>query len=97
MQIAHVIKKPIITERSMALVKGNQFSFLVDMKAGKEDIKKAIEKTFKVSVTGVDTIVQKGKTKRVGARRTEKALGSFKKAIVTVKSGEKIDIFDLGV
>ena len=97
MHLTQVIKKPIITERSMTLVKSNQFSFLVDIRAGKEEIKKAVEKTFKVEVTGIDTLVQKGRTKRVGARRTEKVLAPFKKAIVTVKSGQKIDIFDLGV
>lgn len=92
-----VILSPIITERSMALVKQNKFSFLVNPKAKKETIKKAIERAFKVSVTDIETNTQKGKTKRVGMRRTEKQLQPFKKAVVTLKEGQKIDIFDLGV
>lgn len=94
---ASVIISPIITERSMALVKQNKFSFLVDPVAKKETIKKAIEGAFNVSVTGVETTMQKGKTKRVGMRRTEKQLQPFKKAVVTLKEGQKIDMFDLGV
>jgi large subunit ribosomal protein L23 len=81
----------------MALAKQNKFTFLVAPAAKKETIRKAIEDTFKVSVTGIETNTQKGKSKRVGMRRTEKHLQPFKKAVVTLKEGQKIDMFDLGV
>ncbi len=92
-----IIRRPIITERSMQLAKENKFSFVVARSATKEMIKNAISKTFKVDVIGVDVTVQKGKTKRFGNKREERRLTAEKKAIVTVKSGQKIDIFDLGV
>ena len=66
------------------------------MLAGKEDIKKAIEKKFKVHVTHISTNILKGRSTRVGARRTEKKLTDTKKAVVTLKSGEKIGMFELG-
>ncbi|MBI5044925.1 MAG: 50S ribosomal protein L23 [Candidatus Levybacteria bacterium] len=93
----NVILSPIITERSMALVKQGKFSFAVSSHADKEAIKQAVNSTFNVDVVSVLTSIQKGKTKRVGKRRAEKKLTSAKKAVVTVKEGQKIDIFDLGV
>lgn len=92
-----VLISPIITERSMALVKNHKFSFLVARDADKDAIRKAIKSTFHVDPIGVQTTVQKGKTQRVGVRRAEKQYQAYKKAIVTLKSDQKIDIFDLGV
>ena len=62
-----VIISPLITERSMALVKQGKFSFKVSKNASKETIKKAIKDTFSVDVISVDTVTQKGKTHRVGS------------------------------
>lgn len=93
----HVIKRPLITEKSMGDAKAGRFSFIVDRDADKDMIKKAIEKQFNVEVVSIETTLQKGKTKRVGMRRMEKNLTPKKKAIVTLKEGQKIDIFDLGV
>lgn len=92
-----VIISPIITERSMALVKQGKFSFRVARNVDKQAIKKAIRDAFKVDVVSVETTTQKGKTQRVGIRRVEKRLQPTKKAVVTLKEGQKIDIFDLGV
>lgn len=97
MVMGSVIRKPIITERSMQLAKENKFSFVVARSANKEMIKKAISKAFKVDVIGVDVTIQKGKTKRFGNKREERRVSALKKAVVTVKEGQKIDIFDLGV
>ena len=88
---------PIITERSMALVKQNKFSFRVVTDADKEAIRKAIKTQFNVDPISIETVIQKGKSQRVGVRRTEKRRAAYKKAVVTLKSGQKIDIFDLGV
>jgi len=92
-----ILISPIITERSMALVKNHKFSFLVAKDANKDEIKKAIKSTFEVDPIGIQTIMQKGKTQRVGAKRVEKQHPSYKKAIITLKPDQKIDIFDLGV
>lgn len=97
MDIFDIIKRPLITERSLEEAKKNRFSFLVDPAATKEQIKKAIEEIFKVDVVSVDTRIQKGRTQRVGIRRTVRKLTPTKKAVVTLKEGQKIDIFDLGV
>jgi large subunit ribosomal protein L23 len=92
-----VVISPIITERSMALVKQNKFSFRVVKDADKDAIRKAIKTQFNVDPISVETVIQKGKSQRVGVRRTEKRRESYKKAVVTLKNGQKIDIFDLGV
>lgn len=85
------IKKPLISEKTVELGKNyNKYVFLVDRKANSQEIKKAIEGIYKVKVEAVNIINQKGKTKRLG-----RSLGrrpSFKKAIVTIKKGQTIDI-----
>jgi len=92
-----IIRKPIITERSMQLAKTGKFSFIVARGATKVMIKDAATKMFKVDVIGVDTTIQKGKMKRFGSKREERAVPVLKKAVITLKEGQKIDIFDLGV
>ena len=92
----NVIIKPLVTEKSMKNVDHGRVSFHVSRFASKTDIKKAIQDTFKVSVTGLSTSVVKGKTKRVGTRRKEKTLTEWKKAVVTLKKGDKISLFESG-
>ena len=85
----HLIKGPIITEKSHALKEaGNKVTFRVAVKANKIEIRKAIEELFKVKVLGVNTIQMRGKKKRVG--RTQGVRPAWKKAIVTLAPGEKI-------
>ncbi len=95
MNIAHVIKRPIITEKSTNMVKANKYTFEVEISANKDLIKKAVEKLFDVHVISVSTVTVKGRTKRSGKKRTEKTLSAFKKAIVGLKTGDKIALFDL--
>jgi len=85
-----VILSPHITEKSTLLSEQNAVVFKVARDASKPDIKAAIEALFSVNVTGVNTIVQKGKTKKwKGApyRRQD-----FKKAIVTLAEGQSIEV-----
>jgi large subunit ribosomal protein L23 len=85
-----VIVAPHITEKSTLLSEQNAVVFKVAGDATKPQIKAAVEALFDVNVTGVNTIVQKGKTKRwKGApyRRSD-----IKKAIVTLKDGQSIDV-----
>ncbi|QGU00780.1 LSU ribosomal protein L23p (L23Ae) [Candidatus Syntrophocurvum alkaliphilum] len=87
-----IIIKPVISERSMDLLNEDKYTFIVDKKANKSEIKTAIEKIFKVRVEKVRTINVKGKPKRMG--RFEGKKPDRKKAIVTLKSGDKIRIFE---
>ena len=84
------IISPNVTEKSTALSDFNKVVFKVDKGATKKSIKKNIEKIFKVNVIKVNTINIKGTTKLV---RNKKAFKSgFKKAIVTLKKGQSIDL-----
>jgi large subunit ribosomal protein L23 len=85
---------PIITEQSMKDAEANKFSFKVPSYARKEQIKKAIRNKFAVDVVSVSTTLVKGKRQRVGTRRIEKSVTPWKKAIVKVKAGQKIGLFD---
>ncbi|MBL7179739.1 MAG: 50S ribosomal protein L23 [Pseudomonadota bacterium] len=88
-----IIKRPLITEKtSIQKEVSNQFTFEVDHRANRVEIKTAVENIFKVKVANVRTMQVKGKTKRrgwiVGKRR------NWKKAIVTLMPGERIDFFE---
>lgn len=89
-----VIIKPIITEKSMSLIeKKNVFTFKVDRKASKTEIKHAIEKLFSVNVLKIRTINVKPKAKRVG--RYEGYTQAYKKAMVELVPGQKIEAFNI--
>jgi large subunit ribosomal protein L23 len=88
-----IIKRPLITEKtSIQKEIANQLTFEVDRRANRIEIKRAIETAFKVRVTSVQTMLVKGKVKRrgrnIGKRR------DWKKAIVTLMPGERIDFFE---
>lgn len=87
-----VVKRPIISEKSYKLIEANKYVFAVDPKAGKEEIKDAVEAIFNVKVIGVNTMHQNGKLKRQGA--TSGYTASKKKAIVTLAEGNKIEFFE---
>lgn len=86
--------KPLITEQSMKEAQLNKFSFKVPSWSNKNEIKKAINNRFAVDVVSVSTVLVKGRTQRVGARRIEKKVTPWKKAIVKLAEGQKIGIFD---
>lgn len=92
MDARDIIKKPVITEKSMADTAENKYTFLVDLRANKTEIKQAIEKLFKVEVEKVNTMIVPGKWKRMG--KTMGKTSDKKKAIVKVKEGQKIEIFE---
>jgi large subunit ribosomal protein L23 len=87
-----VIKAPVISEKTnfLASVK-NSYTFEVDMKADKPQIKAAIEKIYKVRVVDVRTVVVPGKPRRT--RAGEKTTGEWKKAVVQLHADNKIDLF----
>jgi large subunit ribosomal protein L23 len=94
MQPEEIIRRPIIlTEKSNRLREGNnQVIFEVRRDANKIQIKDAIQTLFKVGVVDVNTMVMRGKDKRMG--RGYAKLHNWKKAIVTLKAGDEIQFFD---
>ena len=92
MLASEIIKKPIITEKSMLLVEEqNKYTFSVDKRANKVQIKKAIEELFNVKVLKVNKINTTPKKKRVGQHQGFKP--AVTKAIVHLAEGNKIEIF----
>lgn len=88
-----IIRRPIITEKGTFLKDAcNQLLFEVDPNANKSEIKKAVEKLFKVSVLSVRTQNRLGKRKRLG--RFSGRRKNWKKAIVTLKQGDRVDFFE---
>ncbi|WP_027718593.1 50S ribosomal protein L23 [Desulfovirgula thermocuniculi] len=87
-----IILRPVITEKSMALMEENKYTFIVDPRANKTEIKKAVEALFKVKVEKVNTMRVKGKTKRV--RNIVGKEPDYKKAIVKLKKGDRIELFE---
>lgn len=87
-----IIIKPVVTEKSMDLLADNKYTFIVDKKANKTEIKGAIEHIFNVEVEKVYTMNIKGKPKRMG--RFEGKRPDRKKAIVALKAGQKIRLFE---
>ncbi len=87
-----IIIKPIVSERTMGLVEENKYAFFVDKRANKVEIKKAVEELFEVSVEAVNTVNVVGKKKRMG--KTQGRTPDRKKAIVTLKPGQKIELFE---
>ena len=88
--ILDTIISPNVTEKSTALSEFNKIVFKVHKGANKNSIKKSIEKIFKVNVVKINTIKQKGKTKIIRGKKTIKP--GYKKAIVTLKKGQSIDL-----
>ena len=88
-----IIKQPWVTEKSLAQkAEQNKVSFLVDVAANKLEIKEAVEQIFAVKVVAVNTIYLKGKRKRVKMREGKRP--DQKKAIVTLRAGDKIEFFE---
>jgi large subunit ribosomal protein L23 len=91
-QLFEVLRKPLVTEKNTSLQSQGKYAFKVDDDASKDQIKQAVEKAFKVTVISVNVMSVRGKEKLVGRKKV--AGSSWKKAIVTLKSGDKIQIFE---
>jgi len=87
-----IIKKPLVTEKGTKLTaEANQYVFEVSPHANRTEIKKAIENVFKVKVEKVRTMIVRGKVKSFRMNRGRRP--NWKKAYVTLKEGEKIELF----
>lgn len=92
MQLFEVIRRPLITEKNTSLQSAGKYVFEVAKESNKEQVKQAVEKAFKVTVTAVNIMTVRGQERRVGRRIV---IGSsWKKAVVTLKPGDKIQIFE---
>jgi len=87
-----IIIKPVISEKTTDLMTDNKYTFIVETRANKVEIAKAIEKIFNVTVEKVNTLNIKGKKKRMG--RFVGKTSARKKAIITLKDGDKIEIIE---
>lgn len=92
MKIEKVFIKPIVTEKATGLASRQIYAFEVNTKANKAQIAAALEKLYKVKVAGVQVILRKGKSKKVGRLGKTKKLADKKIALVKVSEG-KIDLF----
>lgn len=89
-----VIIRPVVSEKSYAGLEANVYTFLVDPRANKTEIKEAVQGIWNVRVTSVNTINRKGKLKR--RRFTVGKRADQKRAIVTLAEGDSIEIFETG-
>ncbi len=88
-----IIKRPLDTEKLDRMRdRENKFAFEIDIKANKTEIKQAIEALFKVKVVTIKTAIVRGKFRRIG--RNEGRRPNWKKAIVTLKEGDAISLFE---
>jgi len=92
MHVYNVVRRPLITEKGTALQAQNKYVFEVDRRANKIQIKEAVEKAFNVEVKAVNVCNMPGKMRQVGKSRGMSP--AWKKAIVTLKEGQKIEFFE---
>jgi len=92
MHLYEVLRRPLITEKGTTLQAQGKYAFEVTGEATKHQIKQAVEKVFKVSVSAVNVMNVSGKTRQMGRRVV--STPSWKKAIVTLKPGDKIEFFE---
>ena len=89
-----IIKRPVITEQSMANVADKKYVFMVDINSNKTEIKAAVEEIFGVKVSKVNTVRMQGKMKRTGAYPMGRR-AAYKKAVVTLTADSKtIEFFE---
>ena len=92
-----ILVKPILTEKILKLQEAHgKYAFVVNKNANKVEIKLAVQKKFDVTVDNVQTVNVKGKSKKMNTRRgiTRGKRSDWKKAIVTLRSGDSIDFFE---
>ena len=94
MDATNVLRRPVISEKTYSLMNRNVYVFVVDRRATKIDVRRAVEQAFDVRVDNVNTLIRKGKSTR--NRRTNVAgqRPDTKRAFVTLHPGDKIDLFE---
>ncbi len=91
----YIITQPVITEKALQLVqKSNMYTFEVQRTATKNQVRDAVEQLYGVEVLSVRTIVNQARIQRTGRRRMKRVGAKVKKALVTLKQGNTIDLFE---
>ncbi len=88
----NIIIRPVVSEKSMGQIGDNKYTFVVNYRANKNQIRDAVEEIFKVKVKDVNTMRVLGKMRRRGIHRGRQP--SWKKAVVTLVEGQKIEFFE---
>lgn len=93
MEYTQIIQRPLVTEKALSgQGEGGRYAFVVDRRATKGAIRAAVEHLFKVKVAQVNTAIVRGKIKRVGRNAGKRP--NWKKALITLKPGNKIELFE---
>ena len=92
MHLYEVLRRPVITEKNTILQEQNKYAFEVAQGVNKHQVKQAVEEAFKVRVMSVNMIAVPSKTRRVGRRPVKTS--PWKKAVVTLEAGHKIEFFE---
>ncbi len=93
---AYIVKKPVITEKTLKLAStSNVYTFEVAKTANKNQVKEAVESIFSVKVIAVNTVMRSRDFKKTGKRRLQVTMPKTKKAMVTLKAGDSINLFDI--
>lgn len=92
MHVFNVLIRPVITEKNTLLGEQGKYTFEVDRKANKVQIREAVRRAFKVNVVDVNVSTMPGKMRRVG--RSRGLTSPWKKAVVTLQAGQKIELFE---
>jgi len=94
MDLKTIIKKPLITEKAIKGAQDNRYTFIVDQKANKGQIKEAVRQFLKVEPVRVWTMKIKGEERWSSGRRRKIKTAGFKKAVVELKKGQKLDFYE---
>ena len=95
MHLYEILRRPLITEKYTVLQAQGKYAFEVAGEANKPQIKQAVEKAFKVKVTAVNVMIVSGKRRRMARLGRQKMSSpAWKKAVVTLKEGDKIELFE---
>ena len=90
-----IIKRPLITEKTLQLASRGWYTFVADIDASKYTIASEIARVYKVTVLKVRTVTMHGKVRRTGRKSIPMQKPDWKKAMVTLKKGQKIDAFEV--
>ena len=94
MNVFQVVRRPVVTEKSTLLQESNKYVFEVSPGANKAQVREAIERAFDVKVVSVNTLKTRGETRRFGKSSRRVRTPDTKKAIVTLKPGDTIPLFE---
>lgn len=86
----HLVKSPVLSEKAIKLLENNQYTFDIDLKLSKPQVKKLIENLFSVNVTKINTLIKPRKEKRFGTYKGLKK--QYKRVIFTLKEGQAITV-----